>query len=98
MTCSERTTIFNIAVGLYNIILGLLIEFLLVGTSFLLLSSFPAMANSIPVNVALPFILFAGIIIAMILSMKTITWAIKKFNLKDKVDYKAIKRYLKDEI
>lgn len=98
MTNSERTTIFNIIVGVYNIILGLFIELLLLGGCFLLLSRFPSWANSIPVSVILPFVLFAGIIIAMMLSMRTITWAIKKFDLRDKVDYKAIKRYIKDEL
>ena len=74
------------------------IRFFLVGGSLIFLSRFPQIANGISVNVLLPFVLFAGIILAMMLSVKTITWAIKKFNLQDKLDQKAIKRYIHEEL
>lgn len=98
MTTHDRTIIFNICVALFNITLGLAIEFLLVGGSLIFLSRFPQIANGISVNVLLPFVLFAGIILAMMLSVKAITWAIKKFNLQDKLDQKAVKRYIHEEL
>ena len=98
MTTHDRTLIFNICVALFNIILGLAIELVLVGGIFIFLSKFPAIANGISVNVLLPFILFAGIILAMMLSVKTISWAIKKFDLKNKLEQKAIKRYIHEDL
>lgn len=98
MTVSERTTYFNIIVGIFNIILGLAIEFALIGSCFLILARFPESAGSIPVNVLLPFVLFAGVIIAMMISIKCVTWAIKTFNLQDKLDQKVVKRYIKDQL
>ena len=98
MTTHDRTLIFNICVALFNIILGLAIELVLVGGSFIFLSKFPAIVNGISVNVLLPFILFAGIILAMMLSVKTISWAIKKFDLKNKLEQKAIKRYIHEDL
>lgn len=98
MTTHERTVIFNLCVALFNIILGLAIELVLVGGSFIFLSKFPAIANGISVNVLLPFILFAGIILAMMLSVKTISWAIKKFDLQNKLEQKAIKRYIHEDL
>lgn len=97
MTKIYRTLIFNLLVGLFNIVLGLAIEFVLIGGSFIFLARFPAIAGGISVNVLLPILLFAGIILAMIISMKTISWAVKKFNLQDKVDHKAIRRYLSED-
>ena len=98
MTTHDRTLIFNLCVALFNIILGLAIELVLVGGSFIFLSKFPTIANGISVNVLLPFILFAGIILAMMISVKTIGWAIKKFELQDKLEQKAIKRYIHEEL
>ncbi|WP_296669149.1 MULTISPECIES: hypothetical protein [unclassified Treponema] len=98
MTTHDRTLVFNLCVALFNIILGLAIELVLVGGSFIFLSKFPVIANGISVNVLLPFILFAGIILAMMISVKTISWAIKKFELQDKLEQKAIKRYIHEEL
>lgn len=98
MTKKERTTLFNICVGLFNILLGLIIEGALIGGCFLILAIIPNSADSIPTNVLLPFVLFAGLIIAMMISIKVVTWAIIKFNLQDKIDPKAVKRYLKDDL
>lgn len=96
MTIKERTTLFNIFVGLFNIILGLLIEVSLVIACFFILSKIPNSANSLPTQIILPFVLLIGFLIAMTISIKTITWVIKKFNLETKLDQKIIKRYIKD--
>lgn len=97
MTVRERTTIFNICVGLFNIVLGLVIELSLIGACFFILTKIPNSADSIPTNVLLPFVLFAGLIVAMMISIKCVTWAVKKFDLADKLDPKAVKRYIKEE-
>jgi len=34
----------------------------------------------------------------MMLSVKTISWAIKKFDLKNKLEQKAIKRYIHEDL
>ena len=49
-------------------------------------------------NVFVFFLIFAGIILAMMLSVKTISWAIKKFDLKNKLEQKAIKRYIHEDL
>lgn len=98
MTIKERTTYFNILVGIFNIVLGLVIEFALIGASFVFLSKFPNSAESIPVSVLLPFILFAGLIIAMFISINVISWVITHFNLQDKLDQKVVRRYVKESL
>ncbi|HAC32155.1 MAG TPA: hypothetical protein DCF70_05965 [Treponema sp.] len=98
MTISERTTYFNVIVGLFNIVLGLIIEFGLIALCYLALARMPETANSIPVSVLLPFVLLIGLVLAMVISVKCITWTIKKFNLQDKLDQKVVKRYIKDSV
>lgn len=97
MTTKERTLVFNLLVGLFNIVLGLAIEFVLIGGCLLFLARFPAIAGGISVNVILPFLLFAGIIIAMIISVRVVSWAVKKFKLQGRVDQKAIQRYIRED-
>ncbi len=96
MTKQDRTFIFNICVGLFNIVLGLSIELILVAATFLLLRRFPNIGNSIPTNVLLPFVFIAGLFIAMYISAKTIAKVVRKFNLQEKVDSKAVSRYLNE--
>ena len=98
MTVKERTTVFNICVGIFNIVLGLLVEGALVLGLLFILSKRPDIGTGILGNSLLPFVLFAGIIIAMLISMKTITWAVRKWNLQDKVDRKAVQKYIKNEL
>lgn len=98
MTVKERTTLFNVCVGIFNIVLGLLLETILIAGCFFILARIPNPGESIPVNVILPFVLFAGLILAMMISIKCVTWAINKFNLEDKLDPKAVKRYIKKDL
>ncbi len=95
MTKSERTTIFNLAVILFNIVTGLAVELVIIAILFVILHKNPNLSESVPMQVILPFLLLIGLIIAMSISVRVISWAIDKFNLKDKVDSKAISRYQK---
>lgn len=96
MTRKERTCIFNICVGLFNIVLGLSIELILVAGTFIFLNRFQNFGGSIPANVLLPFIFIAGLFIAMYISAKTVAKVVRKFNLQEKVDPKAVARYLNE--
>lgn len=96
MTRKDRTFIFNICVGLFNIVLGLAIELILIAATFFLLHRFPNIGNSIPSNVLLPFVFIAGLFVAMYISAKTIAKVVRKFNLQEKVDPKAVTRYLNE--
>lgn len=96
MTTKDRTFIFNICVGLFNIILGLAIELILIFATVTLLRRFPNLAGGISTNVLLPFVFIAGLFIAMYISVKTISKVVRKFNLQEKLDPKAVKRYLNE--
>ena len=98
MTTKDRTLIFNVCVAIFNITLGLLIEGTLLISLMIFLSRYPQFGSGILGNVLLPFALFAGVIIAMLISTKVIAWVIRKLNLQDKVDHKAIKRYLHNDL
>ncbi len=95
MTKSERTTLFNLAVILFNIVIGLLIEGIIIGLIFIALHSNPNLGESVPMQVVLPLMLLVGLIVAMSISVRTISWAIQKFHLEDKIDQKVISRYQK---
>lgn len=97
MTKTERTLLFNICVMLFNVVLGLAIELTIVLLLLYVLPKIPSIADSVPSRTVLPFFLLAGLFIAMILSVKCISWAVKTFHLEDKLDEKAVKRYIHDE-
>ncbi|MBQ9622233.1 MAG: hypothetical protein IJJ71_12035 [Treponema sp.] len=96
MTKKERTFVFNICVLLYNLVLGLVIEGFLFLAVIFLISKNQNLAESIFSQIALPLVLLAGLITAMAISVKTVGWFIKKFNLEDKLDEKLVSRYKKD--
>ena len=98
MTTKERTTLFNLCVGLFNIFTGLIVEGALVLGLMFFLSRYPEAGTGILGSTLLPFVLFAGIIIAMIISMKVISLAVRKWNLQDKVDPKAVKKYIHSDL
>lgn len=99
MTTKERTFLFNICVILYNILLGLIVE----GVFFFLFLLFIAKTNnqnmgeSIYIQIALPVMMLVGLIIAIVISTKTVGWFIRKFHLEDKLDKKVIGHYKKDD-
>ncbi len=95
MTIKERTRIFNLAVIVFNVALGLLVEGIVIGLLILVLKSNPNLGESTFSQVALPLVLLVGLIIAMSISVKAISWAIVKFNLQDKLDPKVVSRYVK---
>lgn len=96
MTKKERTLVFNLCVILYNLVLGLLIEGFLFLAVIFLISKNQNLAESVFSQIALPLVLLAGLITAMAISVKTVGWFIKKFNLEDKLDEKLVSRYKKD--
>lgn len=96
MTIGERTFVFNIFVMLFNIVLGLIIEGFLLFSCFFLMQGFsPEVQQSIPVTVVLPFILLVGFFACVAISRRCVTWAIDRFNLRDKLDQNLLKRYPK---
>ena len=95
MTVKERTRIFNLVVIIFNVALGLLVEGIVMGLLIFVLKSNPNLGESTFSQVALPLVLLVGLIIAMSISVKVISWAIVKFNLQDKLDPKVVSRYVK---
>ena len=97
MTKKERTLVFNLCVIVFNVALGLFIEFALIFALLYLLPHIPNFSQSVPTQTVLPFLLLAGLFAAMIISVRCVTWAIKTFRLEDKLDEKAVRRYIRDE-
>ena len=95
MTIKERTRIFNLVVIVFNVAIGLLVEGIVIGLLILILKSNPSLGESTFSQVALPLVLLVGLIVAMSISVKTISWAIEKFNLQDKLDPKVVSKYVK---
>lgn len=95
MTIKERTNLFNLCVIVFNVVLGLLVEGIVIGLLILVLHSNPNLGESTFTQVALPLVLLIGLIVAMSISVKTISWAIIKFNLQDKLDPKVVSKYVK---
>jgi len=99
MTIGERTFIFNICVGIFNIILGLLIcGFLVIGIFFVLDGFSEETRQSGFMNALLPFILIAGFFSSVAISRKCVIWVLDKFNLRDKLDPKLVSRYPKKNL
>lgn len=95
MTIKERTFIFNICVIAFNIVVGLLVEAVLLLGMLFFLAENPNLAESVFSQVALPILLLIGLIAAMSISVRSVSWAIQKFNLEDKLDPKVVSRYRK---
>ena len=96
MTKKELTLLFNICVGIFNILLGLIIEGFLIFACLFILYGLPEQAQqSVPVNVLLPFILIVGLFSSMAISRRCVIWAIDKFDLRDRLDSKLTSRYPK---
>ncbi len=87
MTRKERTFVFNICVGIFNILLGLLIEGTLIfGCMFLLSGLSEESQQSVPVSVLLPFVLIVGLFASVAISRKCIIWFLDKFDYREKLD------------
>ena len=99
MTTKERTFLFNICVILYNILLGLIIEgiFFFLFLLFIAKTNNQNMGESIYIQIALPVMMLVGLIMAIMLSTKTVGWFIRKFHLEDKLDKRVIDHYKKDD-
>ncbi|MBQ0051120.1 MAG: hypothetical protein KBT11_03540 [Treponema sp.] len=95
MTIKERTNIFNLCVIVFNVAIGLLVEGAIIALLMFSLSSNPNLGESMPIQVVLPLVLLVGLIVAMSISVKTVSWAIEKFNLHDKLDPKVVSKYQK---
>lgn len=95
MTTKERTFLFNICVILYNIFIGLIVEVIILLSLLFFINENPNAAESVPMQVIFPLLLLAGLIAAMSISVHTVSWAIKKFKLEDKLDPKVVSRYQK---
>ena len=95
MTTKERTVVFNLCVIVFNIVVGLFVELIvLLGLMFFLAEN-PSLSESTFTQIALPILLLIGLIAAMSISVHAVGWAIKKFNLSDKLDPKVVSRYQK---
>lgn len=95
MTTKERTFVFNICVIVFNIIVGLLVEAVLLISLLFFFTDHPNMQESVFGQIALPILLLIGLIAAMSISVHAVSWAIRKFNLSDKLDPKVVSRYQK---
>ena len=95
MTKKERTFLFNICVIIYNIVIGLLIEAVLLISLLFFLAEHPNLSESVFSQIALPVLLLIGLVAAMAISVHTVGWAIRKFRLEDKLDPKVVSRYQK---
>ena len=95
MTTKERTLVFNLCVIVFNIVLGLTVEaIVLIGLMFFLTEN-PNLAKSMFSQIAIPIFLLLGLIAAMAISTYAVGWVIRKFHLEDKLDQKVISRYQK---
>lgn len=99
MTIKERTFLFNLCVIIYNIMLGLIVEgiFFFLFLLFIAKTNNQNMGESIYIQIALPVMMLVGLIIAIVISTKTVGWFIRKFKLEDKLDKKVIDHYKKDD-
>lgn len=95
MTKSENTFIFNICVILFNIFIGIFVEAVILISLLIFMHENPNLGESVPMQVILPILLLIGLIAAMSISVHIVSWAIKKFNLADKLDSKVVSRYQK---
>ena len=98
MTTTERTFLFNVGVVIYNIILGLIIETIMLILLLLIMAKNMNLGESIFIQILLPIMLLAGLILAIYISNRSVSWFIKKFKLTDKLSKKVLVHYkLEDE-
>ena len=95
MTKKERTFIFNLCVILFNIIIGLFVEGILLISLLFFFAENPNAGESVFGQIALPILLLIGLIAAMSISVHAVGWAIRKYHLEDKLDPKVVSRYQK---
>ena len=94
MTVKERTLLFNVLIGIFNVALGLLIcGFLVIASAFFLAGMSEDARQSVPVGVILPFLLIAGLFASIAISRSAIIFVLDHFNLRDKLDIKMTSRY-----
>lgn len=93
MTLKERSLLFTLLTSICNIAITLVIEILLLVCMFMLFKAVPSLANSMPVQIILPFLLIAGLIISLMIFAKFAGWVIRTFKLEDKIDPKIVSRY-----
>ena len=93
MTLKERSLLFTVLTSICNIVITLIIEILLLVALFMLLRSVPALANSFPVQILIPFVLIAGLFLSLMIFARFAGWIIKTCNLEDKIDAKIVNRY-----
>ena len=70
MTLKERSLLFTVLTSICNIVITLIVEILLLIAFFMLLRSIPQLANSLPVQIVIPFVLIAGLIISLMIFAK----------------------------
>ncbi len=97
MTIKERTFLFNICVIIYNIFLGLVVEGIFFFIFLLFIAKTPNLGESVYFQIALPIFMLFGLILAIMISTKTVGWFIRKFHLEDKLSKKVIAHYQKDD-
>ena len=96
MTTKERTLLFNLVVVVFNLVVGLAIEGAIIILLIVAMANLPeSVAQSVPVSVILPFLMFLGLIAAILVSIAAIQWAIPHFHLEDKLDPALVKKYTK---
>ncbi len=93
MTVKERSLLFTVLTSICNIVITLIVEILLLLALFMLLRSVPALANSMPVQILIPFVLIAGLFISLMIFARFAGWIIKSFHLEGKIDDKIVNRY-----
>ena len=94
MTVKERTLLFNVCVGVFNIALGLLICGALVVLCVLALRAVgKEVAGFAPTNAILPFILLVGLFASIAVSRRLVIFVLDRFGLRDRLDPKMTSRY-----
>lgn len=90
----KNTIIFSIAVGVFNFIFMIALLVALFIVAVLVIYKVFNFSSSLPLHIVMPFILAAGLILDIILSVKIIRFIIVKFDLKDKINKKIADQYL----
>jgi len=93
MTLKERSLLFTVLTSVCNIVITLIVEILLLVIFFMLLRAMPQLANSMPVQIIIPFVLIAGLFISLMIFAKFAGWVIRAFKLEGKIDQKIVDRY-----
>ncbi|MBR1722136.1 MAG: hypothetical protein IJ727_06600, partial [Treponema sp.] len=73
MTTTERTFLFNVGVVIYNIILGLIIETIMLILLLLIMAKNMNLGESIFIQILLPIMLLAGLILAIYISNRSVS-------------------------